>query len=118
LSLGGGLYGVANRYFETSFSRPPTLARPSGQAVHAWLQWALASYFMMFYGPRSEAWVITPAELFGAGPMYLSVAEPKHEWGEAMAEWVRMQQDDEDGFDDSFEEEEEAEGTEAGDLEQ
>lgn len=54
LSLGGGLYGVANRYFETSFSRPPTLARPSGQAVHAWLQWALASYFMMFFGPPSE----------------------------------------------------------------
>jgi len=91
LELGGGLYGVANRYFETSFARPPTLSRPSGQAVHAWLQWAVASYFMMFVGVPSEDWVIKPAELFGAGPMYLRVEEPKHEWNEAMVEWMRLQ---------------------------
>jgi len=113
LSLGGGLYGVANRYFETSFSRPPTLARPSGQAVHAWLQWALASYFMMFFGPPSEDWIITRAELFGAGPMYLRVEEPKHDWSDAMEEWMLRQRDrllQEESDDDEVEEEEDQEG--------
>lgn len=107
LSLGGGLYGVANRYLETSFARPPTLARPQGQAVHAWLQWALASYFMMFFGPPSEDWVVTRAELFGAGPMYLRVHEPKHDWSEAMEDWMRRQRDrllEEDSGDEEEEE--------------
>jgi len=108
------LYGVANRYFDTTFERPPALTRPPSQAVHTWLQWSLASYFMMFYGPPNEDWILTEAELFGAGPMYLRVEEllssgdesppalprvlapceePKHDWNEAMMEWMLLQKE-------------------------
>lgn len=51
--------------------------------------------------------------MFGAGPMYLRVEEPKHDWSDAMEEWMLRQRDrllQEESDDDEVEEEEDQEG--------
>mmetsp|Transcript_20157 Transcript_20157/g.57106 ORF Transcript_20157/g.57106 Transcript_20157/m.57106 type:complete len:178 (+) Transcript_20157:2-535(+) len=63
-----------------------------GIARHTYLQWAVAHFFTMFHGRVQEDWIITRSELLEAGPVYLSVAKPQHEWDEAKGEWLKRKQ--------------------------
>eukprot|EP00429_Kryptoperidinium_foliaceum_P026762 CAMPEP_0176130732 /NCGR_PEP_ID=MMETSP0120_2-20121206/66153_1 /TAXON_ID=160619 /ORGANISM="Kryptoperidinium foliaceum, Strain CCMP 1326" /LENGTH=48 /DNA_ID= /DNA_START= /DNA_END= /DNA_ORIENTATION= len=47
----------------------------------------------MFYGPAQRDWEITKSELFEAGPVYLRVAEPQHDWSKAREEWMARKQE-------------------------
>lgn len=52
LRRGGGIYGVYNRYISSvDLWRHDNLDTMSSQARHAYLQWSVAHYFMMFHGP-------------------------------------------------------------------
>lgn len=47
--------------------RPEDLTGTTSQARHSYLQWAVAHYYMRFYGAVPEEWLITASELFEAG---------------------------------------------------
>mmetsp|Transcript_42089 Transcript_42089/g.117175 ORF Transcript_42089/g.117175 Transcript_42089/m.117175 type:complete len:205 (-) Transcript_42089:130-744(-) len=95
LRLGGGLYGVFNRFvsLDVDLWRPDNLESLSSQARHAYLQWSVAHYFTTFYGAANEDWLISKSELFEAGPVYLCVAKPRHEWDKAREEWMQRKQE-------------------------
>lgn len=65
----------------------------SSQARHTYLQWSVAHYFMVFHGPPKEDWIIAKSELFEAGPVYLRVAEPRHDWSAAREAWAGRKQE-------------------------
>jgi len=93
IKRGGGIYGLFNRYVsDIDLWRPDSLETLSSQARHAYLQWAVPHYFMSFHGPPREEWVLTMSKLFAAGPIWLRVADPKHEWSSARKEWMAKRQ--------------------------
>jgi len=95
LKLGGGLYGVFNRFVSLDIDlwRPDNLESLSAQARHTYLQWSVAHYFGTFYGAALEDWIITKTELFEAGPVYLRVAQPRHDWCKAREDWMQRKQE-------------------------
>mmetsp|Transcript_109114 Transcript_109114/g.315242 ORF Transcript_109114/g.315242 Transcript_109114/m.315242 type:complete len:305 (+) Transcript_109114:83-997(+) len=88
LRRGAGLYDAFKGHVsDVDLWRPDSLQTLSGQARHAYIQWAVAQHFMTLRGRADEEWVITEAELFEAGPVYLRVAQPRHDWTRAKALW-------------------------------
>jgi len=68
LSRSAGLYDLFNRFIsDIDLWQPDNLETLSSQARHTFLHWSVAHYFMMFYGPADEDWVITMTELFECG---------------------------------------------------
>jgi len=93
MSIEGGFFGLARTYFGTQWRKRPSLRTVDGQAVATYLQWAVAEYFMAFYGERQESWVISKAELFAHGPRAMRVEKPQNEWDDARQEWVRLREE-------------------------
>mmetsp|Transcript_24073 Transcript_24073/g.69236 ORF Transcript_24073/g.69236 Transcript_24073/m.69236 type:complete len:310 (-) Transcript_24073:353-1282(-) len=88
MQLGGGLYGLVARHLRMPIARPETLRALSSQLVHTHLQWAVFDYFSRLSGDPDPSWLITKAEMFGVGPVYLRVAGAKHDWSSARLEWM------------------------------
>mmetsp|Transcript_72410 Transcript_72410/g.223738 ORF Transcript_72410/g.223738 Transcript_72410/m.223738 type:complete len:88 (-) Transcript_72410:53-316(-) len=64
------------------------------QFLGRWNLCSWARYFMDVSFPQ-EDWLVTEAEMYGAGVKFvehgLCVPEPWHDWSEARAEWERAQ---------------------------
>lgn len=88
---GGGLYDIFNTLVSTDIDlwRPDNLHSLPAQARHTYLQWAVADHLLTKHGQAGDHCLITMAELFDAGPVYLRVATPKHDWTAARREWMR-----------------------------
>lgn len=93
MAVGGGVYGLASRYFGAKFEPRPPLKHVHGQAVNTYLPWALTEYFLSFSGAWKEDWLITEAEMFGNGPSHIRVERPAHDWAEAQKAWKLLEKE-------------------------
>mmetsp|Transcript_15736 Transcript_15736/g.45458 ORF Transcript_15736/g.45458 Transcript_15736/m.45458 type:complete len:425 (+) Transcript_15736:71-1345(+) len=85
----GGLYKVADQVLGFGLRRPRTLESLSSQAVHTFLQWSVAHYFLMFHGEVREDWVMTESDLYGAGPVFSRSAHARRDRAAARSAWLQ-----------------------------
>jgi len=90
MDLSGGLHSMAKRYLGVRPERLPALTGLSGQAAHAYLEWAVADHFTRRHGAHLPEWVVTMPELFRTHVLHPSGAAA-YDWGAEQVERKQRQ---------------------------
>lgn len=85
VNVEAGFYRVAERYLGFA-ARRASLRQLQGQAIHTYLQWALADYCISSFGKPQEGWVLTEEELSEARPKKVRTLMAKPGVGSAEGE--------------------------------
>lgn len=101
LKRGGNAYELANSLLGTKLDanppgswsqRPITLWQLVLMAEYAYLQWALADYFLREHGRVQKSWHITMAEMYGLGTRSMLMPEARHNWTQPSLDWKKQEQ--------------------------